>query len=109
MKHLKTFEGLFSRLRKTGMSKYLVKYNVTNYEATEEDWKLGKYKKKWDSKDYEYLITANSEDEAKDKFSSLWSKEVDTFEPRPKLNIISVDFLNDKEPIGSIENKLKFY
>jgi len=110
MKHLKTFEGLFSFLKNKGLSKYLVTYKVTNYEATEEDWKKGRYSRDWVSNDYEYVIDANSEEEAKDKFRSLWNKEVDSFEPRPKLDIVSTKQIPDKEfSVGSFKNQLKFY
>jgi hypothetical protein len=108
MRYLKTFEGLSSFLKKIGLSKYLITYNVTNYEASKEEWESGRYSSKWNSKDYEYLISANSEEEAKDKFQELWSKEVSNFEPRPDLNIISVKSLQDKETIGSFKNKIKF-
>lgn len=109
MKYLKTFEGLFSFIKKNGTSKYLITYNVTNYKASKEEWKSGKHSSKWNSKDYEYLISANSEEEAKDKFKELWSTEVSYFEPRPTLNIISVKLLDDKETIGSFKNKINLF
>jgi hypothetical protein len=82
---------------------------VTNYKASKEEWKSGKHSSKWNSEDYEYLISANSEEEAKDKFKELWSTEVSNFEPRPTLNIISVKLLDDKETIGSFKNKINLF
>jgi hypothetical protein len=109
MKYLKTFEGLSSFLKKIRLSKskYLITYNVTNYKASKEEWESGRYSSKWNSKDYEYLISANSEEEAKDKFKSLWNEEVEFCEPEPILNIIYVTLLNDKDSIGSFEYKIK--
>lgn len=116
MKHLKAFEemglnklNLFSFLKNKGLSKYLVTYNITNYEANKEDWKQGQYTREWNSNNYEYLITANSKEEAKDKFSEIWNKKVSSFEPKPKLNILAVDLIDDKETMGSFKNKIHFY
>jgi hypothetical protein len=109
MKYLKTFEGLFSFLKNKKLSKYLVTYNVTNFKAKKEDWELGNYLKKITSENYEYLINSNSEQVAKDEFIDLWNKEVETFEPKPQLNVLSVRLIDDKETIGSFKNKIKFY
>jgi hypothetical protein len=108
MKHLKTFEGLFSKLKEIGLSNYLIKYNVTNYKASKEEWELGEYSEKWDSEDYEYVISANSEEDARNKFVSIWSDKAN-FIPKPKLNILSVKQLDDKETFGSFKNKLHTY
>lgn len=102
-------EGVLSYLKNLRLSNYIITCNVTNYEDTEEDWQSGRYTKDWTSKNYEYVIKANSEKEATEEFRSLWNKEVSSFEPRPKLNIVSVKLLNDKETMGSFKNKLKFY
>jgi hypothetical protein len=107
MKYLKTFEGLFSFLKNKKLLKYLVTYNVTNFKAKKEDWEQGKYSKKITSENYEYLINSNSEQMAKDEFIDLWNKEVETFEPKPQLNVLSVRLIDDKETIGSFKNKIK--
>jgi hypothetical protein len=109
MKYLKTFEGLFSFLRNKKLSKYLVTYNVTNFDAKKEDWDQGKYSKKWTSQNHEYLINSNSEQNAKDDFIDLWYDGVEAFEPKPQLNVLSVRLIDDKETIGSFKNEIKFY
>jgi hypothetical protein len=96
--------NVFSFLKKS--PNYLITYNVTNYKRKAES---PKPESSWDSKSYEYIISANSEEEAKDKFSQIWYDEAGLLEPSPKLNIKSVVTINDKKMINSFKNELHFF
>ena len=39
----------------------------------------------------------------------LWYEGVESFEPKPQLNVLSVRLIDDKETIGSFKNEIKFY
>ena len=95
MKHLQTFEGLFTRKKQ-----YLVKYKVTNVNAlssyyTKKGGKVPpKVLKEWDSDVYEYIIKSKSEEKAESEFKELWYEKVAGYLPEPKLTVISVEELS---------------
>lgn len=88
MKHLKSFiDGIKNQ-------SFCIKYRVTNHKAELIDGKENRISS-YDSKIYDYIIKAESEESAKDKFENLWHSEVSGFHPMPDLNIIFVDKCED--------------
>jgi hypothetical protein len=113
MKNIKSYdsyinEGFLKNIMKTS---YLVKYQVINYKAIANTYYLKKYKEQeditdeWESPIYEYVVKANTSDEAKDEFTKLWKKEAQGLAPAPKLKIIS----SDETKKNSSDNKINLF
>lgn len=106
MKILKKFKKF---VHKYMNGEYLIKYKVTNYKVKKEgEMPISE----WDSKIYDYIISAESAESAKRSFTDIFSKEVSGFRPSPKLTIISCKELDEKEiknGKGSFKNEIKFY
>ena len=112
MKHLKRYnENFFDKAVKYLTDKnFLITYQIENRKATYHgDTPSGapieKDISKWMSKEYQYIIKSKDEKSAREKFESMWSREIQGFHPRPNLIIISVT--STKEELSN--NKIHLF
>jgi hypothetical protein len=112
MKHLKRYnENFFDKAVKYLTDKnFLITYQIENREATYHgDTPSGdpieKDISKWMSKEYQYIIKSKDEKSAREKFESMWSREIQGSHPRPNLIIISVT--STKEELSN--NKMHLF